>query len=171
MIALYRGEGGAAWRLIDENRRAMRRALLFHTQLLRVEASYLRACCALAAATDDRRHAPTLLVVARDEARRLAGEGMRWSEPLSRLVNAAVAYAEGDTVVAAQRLAGAADGFDLADMKVYAAAARRQLGALLEGERGRELIRQADEAMMTRAVKNPRRLTQMYAPGYPRDAA
>ena len=118
--ALYRGDGDAAWRLLDENSRAIRRSLLFRTQFLRLETSYLRACCALAAAAA-RRDAPALLAVARHEARRLAREGMRWSDPLSRLVSAAVARAEGDTAVAAQRLAAAADGFDLADMNVYAA--------------------------------------------------
>ena len=44
---LYRGRAEAAWRLIDENWTAMERTFLFRIQFLRIEASYLRARCAL----------------------------------------------------------------------------------------------------------------------------
>src|SRR6185503_10712399 len=44
---LYRGRAEAAWRLIDGNWPAMRRTSLFRIQFLRIEASYLRARCAL----------------------------------------------------------------------------------------------------------------------------
>ena len=44
---LYRGRAESAWRLIDGNWKAMAGISLFRVQFLRIEASYLRARCAL----------------------------------------------------------------------------------------------------------------------------
>jgi hypothetical protein len=90
---LYRGRAEAAWRLIDGNWASMKRTLLFRFQFLRIEASYLRARCALltvGAGRDPRR----FLSVARGDVRRIAREKMAWSDPVSLLLNAAVAGCE-----------------------------------------------------------------------------
>ena len=136
---------------------------MLRVQLLRIEASYLRARCALAAASRDRGR---LLAIARDEARRIAREKMRWSDPLASLLRAGIANMEGDTARAEQLLGAAVDGFDRAAMKLYAAAARRRLGILVGGERGRELVCRADNWMASQTIKNPPLMTGMLAPGF-----
>jgi hypothetical protein len=105
--------------------------------------------------------------VARDEIRRIEREKMAWSDPLALLMSAAVAYLEGHAVLAERRLALAAQGFDLQGMKSYAAVARRRHGALLGGDRGRELMRQADDWMAAHGIRNAERMTRLIAPGFP----
>ena len=116
---LYRGNAQPAWQLIAENSTAVNRSQLLRIQWTRIEFAYARARTALlmAAAEGDAR---TFLSVARNDARRIAREKMPWSDPIALLLHAAVAYLEGDTSVAKDRLAVAATGFDRADMKLYA---------------------------------------------------
>jgi hypothetical protein len=170
--ALYRGDAAAAWKMVMENRVRIRRALLLRIQVVRIELAYLlgRSALAMAAATaDDRPGKPArrrFLAIARREAKRLAREGMLWSDAFSRLLDAGVAYLEGDGRLAEQRLVDAVAAFEQADMKVYAAGARRRLG-LLQGDRGRALLRDAEELMTSQAIRNPRFMTRMIAPGFP----
>jgi hypothetical protein len=109
------------------------------------------------------------LSVARGDARRLARERMAWSDPLSLVLHAAIACCEGRSELAADHLARAVAGFDRADMQLYAAAARRRLGALLTDDRGRERLRQADDWMAAQGVRNPALVTRMLAPGFQDD--
>jgi serine/threonine protein kinase len=169
--ALYRGRADIAWRLMTEHRSALRRMLVLRVQLFRVETSYLRARCALAmaASSNASTHARArrrFLAMARHEAGRIAGENMPWSNPIAHLVSAAVAYLEGDRLLATGLLTEAADGFDVADMHLYAAVARRRLGTLLGESHGRELLRQADEWMTSRTIRNPHHMTRLFAPGF-----
>ena len=83
------------------------------------------------------------------------------------LLSAAVAYLDGNAVLAEGRLARAVEGFDLAGMKFYAAVARRRRGALLGGDGGRELMRRADDWMATQRISNADRMTRLIAPGFP----
>jgi len=165
---LYRGRAESAWRLIDGNWKAMARISLFRVQFLRIEASYLRARCALLMASAGRNRR-RFLAVARNDARRIAREKMGWSDPVAWLLNAAIACGEDRSALAPDYLARAADGFDRAEMHLYAAVTRRRLGALVKGERGRELQRQSDEWMAAQDVRNPALLTRMLAPGFPDD--
>jgi hypothetical protein len=165
---LYRGRAEAAWQLIERGWPAMKRTYLFRIQFLRIEASYLRGRCALLMA-DAGGDAGRCLSAARRDARRIAREGMAWSDPLSLLLTAAIACREGRRDLAIDRLSRAAGDFDRADMHLYAAAARRRLGALVKGERGRALMDQAEEWMASQEVRNPARLTRMLAPGFSDD--
>jgi hypothetical protein len=103
---LYRGRAESAWQLIDGNWKAMARISLFRVQFLRIEASYLRARCALlmAAAGRNRRR---FLAVARHDARRIASEKMAWSDPVAWLLNAAIACGEDRSALAPDYLARA----------------------------------------------------------------
>jgi hypothetical protein len=164
--ALYRGNAEAAWRLLDEQKSMVRRSLLTRVQLIRIELLYLRARSALAMAgrsSSCRR----LLSVARAGARRIAAERMPWSDPIALLLRAGIAYLEGDARLAVRHLHDAADRFDRADMNLYAAVARRRIGALQNDAPGRELQRQADEWMTAQNIKDPSAMTRMLAPGFP----
>ena len=166
--ALYRGNADAAWRLLSDLEVILRRSYLRRIQVLRIESLYLRARSALAMAAahgQERR----FLSIARDGARRIASERMPWSDPIALLVKAGVAHLEGEEALAVRCLDDAIDRFDQADMKLYAAVARRRIGALWhDEERGRELSQQADEWMAAQNIKNPTAMTRMLAPGFER---
>ena len=137
-----------------------------HVQLLRVESLYLRARCALAMAASHR-NPRRFLFIARAEARRIAKERMPWSDPIALLLRGGIAYLEGSTPRALRYLHAAADQFNRADMHLYAAVARRRIGALEDNALGRELQRQAEEWMAVQDIKNPAAMTRMLAPGFP----
>jgi tetratricopeptide (TPR) repeat protein len=163
--ALYRGDAAAAWGLLNELELILRRSYLTRIQVMRIESHYLRARSALAMAAQ---HGPPgrFLPVARAGARHIARERMPWSDPIALLLEAAVAHLEGRTAVAVRNLDAAIEQFHRADMKLYAAVAKRRIGALLNDARGRELTRQGDEWMAAQNIKNPAAMTRMLAPGF-----
>ena len=166
--ALYRGNADAAWRLLSDLEVILRRSYLRRIQVLRIESLYLRARSALAMAAAHGR-VRRFLAVARDGAQGIARERMPWSDPIALLVKAGVADLEGEEALAVRCLDDAIDRFDQADMKLYAAVARRRIGALWhDEERGRELSQQADEWMAAQNIKNPTSMTRMLAPGFER---
>ena len=107
------------------------------------------------------------LSVARQGARRIAAERMPWSDPIALLLESAIAHLEGRSAPAVRCLDDAVGRFDRADMKLYAAAARRRLAALLGDSRGRELKRQAEEWMAAQGIRNAAAMTRTLAPGLP----
>ena len=110
----------------------------------------------------DRRY----LSVARASAQRIANERMPWSDPIALLLESGIAHLQGRTPDAVECLDDAVVRFDRADMKLYAAAARRRCGALKDDARGREMRQQADEWMAAQNIKNPAAMTRMLAPGF-----
>lgn len=165
--ALYRGDPQAAWRLHGDQESMLRRSMMTRVQVIRIEALYLRARVALAMAGAGE-PARRFLSIARDSARRIAGERMPWSGPIAQLLHAGIASIEGDTQPAVRHLHDAVERFARADMHLYAAVARRRLGALQDDAAGRDLRRQADDWMASQAIRNPVAMTRMLAPGFPR---
>ena len=163
--ALYRGNAEAAWQLLDEQEDMVWRSQLTRVQLLRVETHYLRARAALAKAAVSRQSAP-FLHVARTRARRITRERLAWADPLALLLRAGIAAVEGDATLALRHLHAAVDGFVGADMNLYAAVARRRIGAIQRDAQGREIGRAADEFMAAQTIRNPASLTRMFAPGF-----
>jgi hypothetical protein len=163
--ALYRGESATAWRLLEEQKANMRRSMLTRVQVLRVEALYLRARCAIAVAAADPANR-RFLATARRCARRIARERMPWSDPFAWLIRAGIASVEGQRHEAAAYLDEAANGFERGDMNMYLAVTRRRIGTLRRDVRGREVQRQAETWMAAQQIKNPVFLTRMYAPGF-----
>jgi hypothetical protein len=108
-----------------------------------------------------------LLSVARVTARRIVNERMSWSDPLALLVRAGIASLEGRSPLALKCLHDAADRFDRADMKLYAAVARHRIGALQDDAAGREFQRQAREWFAAQRIRNPAAFARMLAPGFP----
>ena len=141
-IELYRGDGAAAWDLIDRSWPALRRSLLLRVQFIRTSMHFLRARAALAAAVALRRSRPaearSLLAVARRAARRLDRERMPCPTAYARLIRGALAAIGGDSSRAVPLLTEAVACFEAVDMRLCAAAARRRLGELLGGTRARK---------------------------------
>jgi tetratricopeptide (TPR) repeat protein len=164
--ALYRGNGGEAWRLFTEHEPSLRRSLITRLQVFRVEIHYMRARSALAmAAITPAPH--RFLSIARAEARRIARERMPWSDPIALLLRAAGAYLEGNAAQSLKCLHDAVDRFEHADMNLYAAVARLRIGELQRDAVGRDRQRAALAWMAAQNIKNPAGFTRMLAPGFP----
>jgi serine/threonine protein kinase/tetratricopeptide (TPR) repeat protein len=163
-IELYTGDADVAWKHIMGQWSALENSMLLRTQVLRIEATYLRARALLATAFsgdngDKLRLAETM-------ASKIEKENMSWAKPFAIAVRAAVAHQRGQQTEAATLLAAAGDGFERGNMRLYAAASRRRLGELLPNERGRQLISDADAWMTTRRIENPERMARMLVPGF-----
>ena len=160
---LYTGDVEVAWRHVEGQWPDLEDSMLLRFQVLRIEAMHLRARAALAsgvAAGDAER-----LHFAEQLAGKIEREKMAWANPFAALVRGAVAQQRSQTEVAAARLAEAVKGFEAADMRLYAASARRRLGEV-KGEQGKALIAEADAWMANQGCKKPELITRMLAPGY-----
>jgi len=171
-IELYTGDAEVAWKHVKGQWKALKESMLLRTQVLRVDSMYLQARTALAAAGEIKEDGrkTKLLKTARKMAKRIAKERMPWSDPLAPLILAPIAMQQGDRTQAAALLSESAHGFDLTDMHLRAMAARRRLGQVLGGERGTELIANADDWMHNQGIKNPLLMTRMLAPGWPEES-
>ena len=167
-IELYTGDGVVAWKHITGQWETIRKSMLLRIQILRVEALFLQGRAALAAARE--RRDDYFVKMAEHFASRLARERMHWTRPLVLLLRAGIAGLRDDRREASARLSQAAEGFDAADMKLYAAAARRHLGGLMGDAQGREMIKRSDAWMKGQMIKNPARMTRMLAPGFAFDS-
>jgi hypothetical protein len=164
-IALYRGDGAGAWRIISSEWPELERSLFLRVQTVRLFMRDLRARSALAAARQAAEPGP-LLRSARHDMRRIAREGLPWSQPLAERIRAALAAAAGHESEAAQMLERAAAGFDAVNMRLFAAAARRRRGQLVGGDEGRLLMAQADDWMREQQISNHQRMSALYMPGF-----
>lgn len=163
-IELYTGDYEVAWKHIEGQVKALEKSMLLRIQGLRIEAMYLRARLALASATGSERE--RRLQIAESLAKSIASEDMPWSNPLGNLIDAGLARRCGDDSQAAALVAQAIEGFEAADMKLYAATARRRLGEILGGDNGGELITKADDWMTKQQIKNPAAVANLMVPGF-----
>jgi len=163
-IELYTGDADVAWKHIVGQWGALENSMLLRTQVLRIEATYLRARAALATAaqSDDRDR----LRIAEKLAGKIEKEKMSWAQPLVNLVRAAVARQRNEKQEALAQLSEAIGGFDRSGMQLYAAAARRRLGEIEDREGSPRIIAEADAWMTSQRIKDPKSLTQMLTPGF-----
>jgi len=171
-IHLYAGRPEMAWGVVAGAWPGMRRSLLPRIQGIRINATHVRARCALAAAVGasgaKRR---TLLAVAARDARRIEREGLQWSDGLARLLRAGLAGASaggaggagGAVVVPLLREAAAA--LESANMQLHAAVARRRLGEAMADDEGRALVAASDAGMRAIGVRDPGAMAAIFAPG------
>ncbi|HMF15807.1 MAG TPA: hypothetical protein VKE98_01315, partial [Gemmataceae bacterium] len=164
-IELYRGDGPAALQHMNEQWPGMVGSMLLHVECVRIFLVHLRARCALATAASSKDPAQLLRQVAK-AAHGLEKEKPPWSRPLPQILRAALAFRAGDKTRAANLLGAAAAALDGADMKLFAAAARRRQGQLLGGENGRTLLTLADAFMTGQKIQNPERMTELFVPGF-----
>jgi hypothetical protein len=163
-VDLYLGHGKAAYARLQRQWPTLQVSLLMRVQILRVEANYLRARCALAA-SEDAENPKYFLKVAERRGRRLEKETAPWAKSFALLIRAAMAERHGNTQQATSLLATAAEGFERMDMALYAAAAQRRQGQLL-GREGTHLIAQSDAWMNSQRIVKPDAITRMLIPGF-----
>ncbi len=163
-IDLYEGDGSAAYERVVRHWRGLEGSFLMHVQYVRADAFFLQARCALASL----RRAPSRAARLREAARlarRVDREAMEWTAPLAALLWAGVAVAKGDRATAVARLRSAATLADAADMHLHSAVARLKLGALVGGEEGAKLDREARDWMIAQEIRVPERIAAVLAPG------
>jgi eukaryotic-like serine/threonine-protein kinase len=164
-IELYVGNGLAAYARVERDAPALRESMLLHTQVLRGKTLFLRGRCAIASLDADPALRALRLAETGTLVRKLERERMPWTAPLAAILSAGLASAQGNGRGAAEFLGTAADLADAAGMAGYANAARHQLGLLLGGDEGRDLVEKAREAMAGQGVQAPARFASMLVPG------
>jgi eukaryotic-like serine/threonine-protein kinase len=163
-IELYTGDLEVAWKHVEGQWQALEDSLLLRIPMVRVEASQLRARAALAMAGPV--YDPDRWRLAEKLARKIAKIDISWSAPFASLIRAAIAHQRGEAETAVTLLKQAVQSFERADMWLYAAAARHRLGERLAGERGDQLVAEAEAWMTEQRIKNPTAMTRMLAPGF-----
>jgi serine/threonine protein kinase len=162
-LDIYCGDGAAALEQLKEPITPLERSLIRASRHLRIPWHYKRACCFLAAAeTTQVPH--SLIRSAASCAGRLQSEKLPWADGLAGLVRAGVAGCRGDRSGVCAILRETITVFEAAGMPLHAAVARRRLGECLDGTDGFRLIDQADAALTALGIRNPSRITALYAP-------
>ncbi len=164
-IELYSGEGVAAYERLAQDERALKASRLLTVQFMRALTLFARGRAAIASIAG----APGSRVARLAEARKLAGllhgERMQWTAPLAAIVEASLENAEGDRAAAVSTLRRAVALAEEADMALYAAAARHQLGVAVGGDSGSQLVAQAVAAMSAQEIRSEVRFAAMLVPG------
>lgn len=164
-IELYVGDPVRAYDRILRDEAAFKKSLLANVQVLRVLTWYLRGRCAVASADAVPQLRSARLAEARRLARRLAKEKMSWASLAGSIVTASVANATGDRPGAIAALREVLAGATEAELMLHVAAARFQLGSLLGGDAGRDMVVHADEEMASRGVRSSERMSARLVPG------
>ena len=163
-IELYTGDGEVAWKHIEGQWPALKHSMLLRFQVLRVEATHLRARAILAKASTV--NSVGELRIAEQLAHKIEKEKISWAKPFAMLIHATVAQRRSQSEQARTSLSQAIQGFENSGMNLYATAARRRLGETLGDARGRQLITQADAWMTGQRIKAPELMTRMLVPGF-----
>lgn len=169
-IALYRGDGVAAWDdMVTTWPPLIRQKWLRFVEITRCEAWHLRCRAALAAVVVLGPGSPRgrkLLKQLRKFVKKLDKQTHLWGRPWTRLIKAGLASLDGDKNQALDHLVAAAAGFDSFHMAIYAAGSRRRRGQLLGPERGGDkFIADADRWMSEQGIHDPERMADVVAPG------
>jgi hypothetical protein len=167
-IDSYAGDAAGAWQRMVATEPLLEASLLLRIQQVQGDVYQQAGRCAVALAAVSADKAP-LLRRAERSARRLESHQTAWAGALAHLIRAGAASVQGDITGAERLLAETVERFELADMGLFAAAARRQLGRLRGGDEGRALVEQADTWMRSQSIRNPSRMASCMAPGFSRD--
>jgi hypothetical protein len=167
LVDLYAGEPARAYARMLEQKRAVDGSLLLHDRSVRMFWSHLVAGAAGATAARDPAAAPRLLRVVDKRARMLERDGAPAFAAMGALHRAAAAAHRGLREAAIAHLERAIALFDRCQMKMFATVARRHAGKLVGGERGAQMIADADAILVGARVRVPVRGADCLAPGFP----
>jgi hypothetical protein len=120
----------------------------------------------LAASVASRQREP-LLRAAERGASRLEREKRPDASAYALLIRAGIASQRGARDRAVLLLEEASRALDAVGFWLVAAVARRRLGQLRGGEKGRSLVREGEEWMTSQKIRNPVRMSALYGPGFP----
>jgi serine/threonine protein kinase len=161
-VELYAGDAVTAWLTIADGWRGYAASMLGMVQQVRIDFLQTQGRAAVAAAAaggQKEEHVRS----ARSIIRKLQGERALWADGLASALQAGLENVLGNTAAAANLLDQAAGRLFAADMRLFAAAARRQLGVLKGSS---ELVSDADSLMRQLGIANPRRMAAALVPGF-----
>jgi hypothetical protein len=159
-IDLYRGDGKAAIRRMEERWKSLGDSFLLLIQISRTEAHFLRARSALVAwGQSFGEEKQRLLKIAEKDAKKLQRESGPWAPALALLIRALIVHVRGGD--ARPQLLEAEELLQKADMQMHARVVRRQRG-ILSGDP--LLVEDADAWLRAQEIKDPARLAAMLVP-------
>ena len=154
-IELFRGEGYAAWTLLERDLPHIRSSLLMEVQFLKIEVLGQQTRCALAAAAGGQQERARHLAAARRGARALERIGSPWSLAYATPIRAELALIDGRRDVAIAQLKAAASRYDALEMSLRSAAASYRLGQVAGGSDGRAITAASVSRMRSLGVATP----------------
>lgn len=158
-IAIYDGTVHADLPALESMWDGLRRSLLLRLVSAKAVALWLRGRLTLASGGPD----------ATKKATQIIGQLDKVDDPRARvgsaLLGAALATVSKDYGDAIAKLRAAEELGHAHSMQLYAAAARRQLGALVGASEGAMLVATADTAMHAEGIVNPTRFADWWVPG------
>jgi hypothetical protein len=165
VIELYAGDGARARARLERDARALRRSLLLRAGMINGLTTYLQGCCAIASIEAEPEARRERVAEARHVARRFDKDTGAWGPTFAAIMRASADNASGDRTSAAAGLRDAMRHADAAGLDAQGWAARYQLGKLLGGDEGRELVAQAERSMHDEGVRSPERTAGWLVPG------
>ncbi len=164
-LELYRGESERAAEALVAADRPLRRSMLLHAIMIRVEYVQLCGRVAAARAAGGASDASTHLSTLKRAARTLARMSPPSARHFSLVLRATHARLSGrvDEAIALSREALAV--LESSETMLYASAVKRSLGIQLGGDEGDALIAEADEWMGAQRIQNPAAMSRMLVPG------
>ena len=162
---LYEGQGEASYQRVNRAWPQLKKSLILQVQLIRVEATHLRARATLGAAAQ-RGERAALLKEVEGIAKALEREGAPWSAALAGLLYAGVLACRGQKSLALERLEKSAVQLEQLSFRLYAAAARYRQGQLLGGKAGESLQKEASQVFHLQHIVKPEAWVAMLAPGF-----
>jgi hypothetical protein len=161
----YEGDAARAFDLARSEWPALARSELLRIHVGRAFFHYDRGACALAVLLRNGAEKAEARATARADARALRGTRLPHAAGWAALIEAGLAQADGQNDRAIALLYSAIATLDRHQIAIYAAAARRRLGALLGGTEGKELLERGDAALRAQGVKDVEAMTELFAPG------
>ncbi len=161
-LALYEGAYERGLALLQAQWRPMHRAQLLRMEISAAMMHYCRAGLLLNLAGQSKRRDLQLVNVAING---LEASTLPHARGWGSVIAAGAALRRGDHEGAAEQLRLAISRLDSVSFRMYAAAARRRLGQLLQGEEGGRLLADGAAAMASEGVLDAERSTEMLTPG------
>jgi hypothetical protein len=162
-IYLDQGRALEAWDLIQKRWPVLQQHHVLRGEMMRISLLEMRMRVAMTAVLENG-PAELLLRSVETDARALEKEQARYALPHSCCGKAWVAEFRGNRAAAIQHLERAVEIYDEVELIPFGEAARRALGILLDDERGRLLVEQADASLRAHGYANPARHAAAYAP-------
>jgi serine/threonine protein kinase/tetratricopeptide (TPR) repeat protein len=166
---LYLNDPQQAWQIVRSSWKHLQRSFMLQGEVVRVVSWQARGRAAVgcvANGIDRRRYAKD----ARKCIRKLESEKAKWPSSWPVFLKAGLVEAEGDRSAAIDLLQQAIRIALETDMLTYLYPARWQLGHMLGGSGGREMVQQADKWMRNQGIQNPAKFSNLHLPGFQPDA-
>lgn len=163
--SLYTGDGGVAHARIEREWPAIKRSQLMRLQVYRVELYRLRVVTALSAARNEPARRRALFAQVERDLAHMEDERVPWADALALALRGEQRLQLGDRDAALRCWELADERLTALHMNGYAAAARRRAGALMGGDEGAQMVRNADDWFARRGAASPERVTAILLGG------